>query len=180
MKRSQDGGVDGPIRRFRLVCKAGEILLDKAFLEMDAGILGDDFLAQLRGKLIEPHPDYIEKNTGIEERYFGAHIFRNAGRSVQRDRLPDGLNLMFGDVVDAKKLPGGVRAIDFEAFVRARELLDQAEIVKRGGNVKELRVEAQFPLTPLLGGEQVDANRMIEQQISGMLAQDVCSLFREQ
>ena len=99
---------------------------------------------------------------------------------MQRDRFPDGLHLIFSNVMGVEKLSGGICAIDLEAFVWARELLDQAEIVKCGGHVKEFRIEAQFPLTTLLGREQVDADRVIEEQISGMLAQDVCSFFREQ
>src|SRR5205085_2953799 len=42
------------------------------------------------------------------------------------------------------------------------------------------RCEAQFPLTTLLSREQVDADRVIKEQTSGILAQDVCSLFRKQ
>src|SRR5262249_19624065 len=40
--------------------------------------------------------------------------------------------------------------------------------------------EAQFALTALLNREQVDAHRVIKEQIGGMLAEDVCRLFREQ
>ena len=79
-----------------------------------------------------------------------------------------------------EELTRGVCAIDLETFVFARELLDEAEIVKCGGHIEEFRVEAQFPLTTLLSREQVDADRVIKEQIGGMLAQDVCSLFREQ
>ena len=175
-----DAGVDGAVRGRGLVRKAGEILLNEAFFEIFARVFGDDFLAQLRRKLIEPHPQHIEKNTRIEERYFGAHILRDAGGGVQRDCFPDGLHLIFSDVVGVEELSGGICAIDLEAFVWARELLDKAEIVKCGGHVEEFRVEAQFPLTTLLSREQVDADRVIEEQIGGMLAQDICSLFREQ
>jgi len=45
------------------VRKASEILLNKAFFEIYARILGYNFFANLNGKLIEPHPDYIEKNS---------------------------------------------------------------------------------------------------------------------
>jgi hypothetical protein len=43
--------------------KTSEILLNKAFFEIYARILGDNFFASLNGKLIEPHPYYIEKNS---------------------------------------------------------------------------------------------------------------------
>jgi hypothetical protein len=94
--------------------------------------------------------------------------------------IPDGLHLIFSNVVGVEKLSSGICTIDLETFVWAREFLDKAEIVKCGGHVQEFRVEAQFPLTTLLSREQVDANRVIKEQIGGMLAQDVCSLFREQ
>ena len=74
-----DGGVNGATRSRGLVRKAGEILLNKAFFEIYARVLGDDFFAHLHWKLIEPHPQHIEKNTGIEERHLGAHILRDAG-----------------------------------------------------------------------------------------------------
>src|SRR6185437_13156798 len=102
-------------------------------------------------------------------RLIGAHMLRDAGSGVQRDCLPDGLYMIFSDVVGLEKLSGGICAIDLEAFVWARELLDQAEIVKSSGHVEEFSVETQFPLTTLLCREQVDTHRVIEQQIGGML-----------
>jgi hypothetical protein len=47
-------------------------------------------------------------------------------------------------------------------------------------HVEKFRVEAQFPLTTLRSREQVDADRVIEEQIGGVLTQDLCGLFREQ
>src|SRR5262249_42606469 len=39
---------------------------------------------------------------------------------------------------------GGICPIDLEAFVLARELLDETEVVKCGGDVEEFSVEAEF------------------------------------
>jgi hypothetical protein len=78
-----------------------------------------------------------------------------------------------------RKLTGGVRAIDLEAFVFARELLDETEIMKCGGDVEEFRVEAELLLMALLSCEQVDADRVIKQQIGGIFTQEVCGLFRK-
>src|ERR1700757_2843268 len=58
-----DAGVHSTVRAGGVVRKAGEVFLDEAFLEVCARVSGHDFIAQLRRKLIEPHPDYIEKNT---------------------------------------------------------------------------------------------------------------------
>jgi hypothetical protein len=79
----------------------------------------------------------------------------------------------------AEELTDGVCAIDLEAFVFARELLDETEIVKCGGDVEEFRVEAELLLTALLSREQVDADGVIKEQIGGILTQEVSGLFRE-
>ena len=52
--------------------------------------------------------------------------------------------------------------------------------MKGGGDVEKLRIEAQLFLAALLGREKVDADRVIEQQVGGMRAQDIRRLFREQ
>jgi hypothetical protein len=90
------------------------------------------------------------------------------------------LYLLFGDVMCGEELTGCVCAIDLEAFVWARELLGETEVVKCGGDVEEFRVEAEFLLTALLSPEEVDAGGVIKEQIGGILTQDVCGLFREQ
>jgi hypothetical protein len=71
------------------------------------------------------------------------------------------LYLLFRDVMCRKELSGGVGAIDLEAFVGAREFLDETEIVKCRGYIEEFRVEAEFLLAALLGREQVDADGVI-------------------
>ena len=81
------------------------------------------------------------------------------------------------DVVSVEKLSGRICAIDLETFVWARERLDEAQIVKCLPPRQEFRVEPQTPLKTLLGAEQVDAHRVIEEQIGGMLAQDVAASF---
>ena len=64
--------------------------------------------------------------------------------------FPNSLYLLFGDVMCGEELTGGIGAIDLEAFVWARELLDETEIVKCGGDVEKFRVEAKLLLTALL------------------------------
>jgi hypothetical protein len=49
---------------------------------------------------------------------------------VKGNGFPNGLHLILSNVVGAKKLSGGICAIDLEAFVGARELLDKTEIVE--------------------------------------------------
>ncbi len=100
------------------------------------------------------------------------------GGGVQRDCLPGGLHLIFGNVVGTEELSGGICAVDLETFVLARKLLDQAKIVKCSRYIEEFRVEAQVPCTALLSREQVDADRVVVEQTSGILAQDLCSRAR--
>ena len=58
----------------------------------------------------------------------------------------------------SEELTGRVCAIDFETFVRTREFLKEAEIVKSRPDVEEFRIEAKLSLTTLLSREQVDAD----------------------
>jgi hypothetical protein len=88
--------------------------------------------------------------------------------------------LIFRDVVGIEKLSRGVRAIDLETLVRAGEFPDEAEIVERRGNVEKLPIESKISLAALLDSEQVDADRMVEKQLRGMLSQDVRRLLRQQ
>jgi hypothetical protein len=115
----------------------------------------------------------------MEERYFGAHVLSDAGSGVQGNGFPGSLYLLFRDVMCGEELTSGVGAIDLEAFVLAREFLDETEIVKCGSYLEEFRVEVEFLLTALLSREQVDADRVIKEQIGRILTQDVCGLFRE-
>ena len=71
-----------------------------------------------------------------------------AADSVTSQGLPDGLNLLFRDLMCGEELTGGICTIDLEAFVLTRELLDETAVVKCGGDTEEFRVEAEFLLTP--------------------------------
>jgi hypothetical protein len=79
-----------------------------------------------------------------------------------------------------EELTGRVRAIDLEAFVWAREFLNETEIVKCRRDVEEFRIEAKLSLTALSGREEVDAYRVIKEQIRGMLTQEIIGFFRKQ
>jgi hypothetical protein len=162
------------------VREARKVFLEESLLEVFAGVPGHDFVAQLRRKLIKPSSENIETNTRMEQSYFRAHVVSNAGGGVQGNSLPGSLYLLFWDIMCGEELTGGVCAIDLEAFVWARELLEETEIVKCGGDVEKFRVEAKLLLTALLSRKQVDAQRMINKQLGGMFTQDVCGFFRKQ
>src|SRR5690348_1842341 len=158
-----NAGVHGAVRRARLVCKAAEVCPDEVFLEACARVTGDNFLAHSRRKLVEPFSEHIETDARIEERDFRAHVLSDAGRGVQGNGLPDRLHLLFRDVMCGQELAGGIGAIDLEAFVLAREVLGETEIVKRRGDVEEFGVEAELLLTALLRREQIDADGVVEE-----------------
>ena len=103
-------------------------------------------------------------------------MLSDARRGVQGNGFPDRSHLFFGNAVCAEELTRGICAIDLEAFVFARELLAQTEIVKCRGDVEELRIEPQFLPTALLGGEQIDPDGVVEDQVAGILAQDARGL----
>jgi hypothetical protein len=107
------------------------------------GIFGNDLLANLHRKLIEPYPDYIEQNTRIEERDLGTHVLRDAGSGVRRDRFQMVCTWSSAISWGGQKLPSCICAIDFEA---CRELLDKAEIVECDGHVEKLAVSSDAPL----------------------------------
>src|SRR5262245_47617476 len=101
------------------------------------------------------------------------------GRGVQGNGFPHSLYLVFREVVCGKELTGGICAIDLEAFVLARELPDETEIMKCRGDVEEFGVEVELLLTALLRREQVNADGVVHEQIGRILTQDLCGLFRE-
>ena len=138
----------------------------------------DQFPSQLRDEIVAKYPRKNFKESFLQA-YFGAHVLRDAGGGVQGNGLPDSLYLLFRDVMCGKELTGGICAIDLEAFVFARELLDETEIVKCRGDVEEFSIEAELLLTALLSREQIDADGVVKKQIGGMLTQDVCGLLRE-
>ena len=61
-----DTGVHGAVRGAGLVRKASEVRLDEVFLEVLARVPGDDFIAQLRRKLVEPFSEHIETDARIQ------------------------------------------------------------------------------------------------------------------
>ena len=80
----------------------------------------------------------------------------------------------------SEELTGRVCAIDLEAFVWAREFLKKTKIMKCSRDVEKFWIKAKLSLTALLRCEEVDTNRVIKEQIRGMLTQEIGSFFRKQ
>ena len=74
---------------------------------------------------------------------------------MQSNGFPCKFYLFFRDLMCSQELTGRVCAIDFEAFVWAREFLNETEIVKCGRDVEKFRIEAKLSLTAQLSREQV-------------------------
>ena len=79
---------------------------------------------------------------------------------MQSNGFPCNLYLFFRNLMCSEELTGRVCAIDLEAFIWAREFLDETKIVKCGRDIEEFRVEVKLSLTALLSREQVDAARV--------------------
>lgn len=156
--------------------KAREVRLDEVVPEVLARVLGDDLVAHLGGKLVESLSEHVEADAGIQQRHFGLHVMRDARRGVQGNGFPDGAHLLLRHVMRAEKLARGIGAIDLEAFVLAGEALGETEIVKGRGDVEQLGIEPDLALAALLGGEQIDPERVVEEQVAGVLAQDARGL----
>jgi hypothetical protein len=72
-----------------------------------------------------------------------------------------------------EKLPGCIGTVNLKPLRVARILLKQAEIVKRGADVKEFGVEPEILLAPLLRRKKVHAIGVVEKKFGGKLAQDI-------
>ena len=179
MKRSQTPAFTVPYVVWGLCAKPAKYSFMKSSLKCLRGYLATICSRNSAGNWSKPLSQHVEADARIEQRHFGLHVVSDARRGVQGNGFPDGSHLLFGNVVRAEELTRGIRAIDLEAFVFAGELLGQAEIVKGRGDVEEFRIEPQLALAALLGGEQIDPDRVIEEQIAGMLAQDARGLLGE-
>ncbi len=76
---------------------------------------GDDRLALRVGELVIAAAGDVHAGARLHQRDLRAHEFRDAGRGVQGDRVPDRLDIAFGDAVAAQEIARGVGAVHFEA-----------------------------------------------------------------
>jgi hypothetical protein len=70
-------------------------------------------------------------------------MLRHARRRMTRDGGPNGIGVMFGDVVAAQKIARGVRTIDLETLILAAVLFHETEVMKHGAPVEQLAIELQ-------------------------------------
>ena len=77
-----------------LVCETGEVRLDEIFSKTLARILGDDFIAHSLQEIDRTLAQHVETHAGVEQRDFWPHVLSDAGRGVQRNGLPDRIDML--------------------------------------------------------------------------------------
>jgi hypothetical protein len=61
---------------------------------------------------------------------------------VQGDRGPDRVDILLRDAVASQEVPGDIRAVDFEAMIRAAVLMGQAHVVEHRACIEQLGIES--------------------------------------
>ena len=92
------------------------------------------------------------------------HVLRDARRGVQGDRSPDRFDVVLRDAAASQGVAGGVRAVDFEAFLRAAVLVGQAHVVKHRAGIEQFRIEPETAALARQSAPVIDAARMVEEQ----------------
>jgi hypothetical protein len=161
------------------VFEAAEECLYDAFLEVVARILFDDLLPEFGRKVVEALTEDVEADAGEEKCYFRPHVLGDTRCGVERDGLPGGLNLLLADVVSREELADGIGSINLEALGGAGVFLDEAEVVKGGADVEKFGVKAEVLLAALFGRKEIDADRVVVEQVGALLAEDLGGFFGE-
>src|SRR6202158_5886250 len=92
------------------------------------------------------------------------HVLRNARRSVQGDRSPDRFDILLRDAVASQEVTGGIRAVNFEALIRAAVLIGQAHIMEHRACIKRFGIESESATLACQSAPVVDAARMVKEQ----------------
>ena len=116
--------IDVTERRIGLMLIAVIEFLDDLFLEVWTAGMGfyDLFSIRVAVRFVFYSQD-IHFNASGDERDNGMHVLGNTGRGVKRNRRPYGFQIVRSDATRPQEFARGVRAVDFEAFVRGAVLL---------------------------------------------------------
>jgi hypothetical protein len=139
--------------------------LDDVFLEMcrtrmcvhDRLTLGVTVLGISEAK-------HVHFDAGRHQSYHGMHVLRDAQCRVQGDRGPDRVDILLRDAAASQEVPGDIRAIDFEAMIRAAMLMGQAHVEEHRACTEQFGIEAQSATLACQSSPVVDAARMVKQQ----------------
>ena len=109
-------------------------------------------------------PKYVHFDARRQERDDRMHVLRDAGRRVQGDRGPDRFDLLLRDAVASQEVTGGIRAVNFEALIRAAVLIGQAHIMEHRACIKQFGIESQSATLACQSAPVIDAARMVKEQ----------------
>ena len=101
----------------------------------------DDRLALRLGVIGIGKSQHVHFDTGGDQRDDRVHMWRNAGRGVQRDRCPNRVDVLLGDASAPQEVAGGIGSVDLEAIVLATVLVSETHVVKHRSRVEQLRIE---------------------------------------
>src|SRR5260370_6627290 len=151
--------------RLGLVLDAFVECLEDVFLEMFGARMGAHHGLSLGVSVRRiVYSQYIHFDAGSHERNNWAHVLRNAGRGVKRDRGPDGVDVRWGYAVVAEKVTGRIRAVDLEALGSTAVLGCETDVMEHRAGVEKLGVEAQAAVSASHRSEEVDAAAMVKKQ----------------
>src|ERR1700741_412479 len=107
------------------------------------------------------------------------HVLRNAGRRVQRNRRPNGVDIRSSDALGAQESAGRIRSVDLEALLGAAVLWGKSHVMEHRPRIQELRIEAQVPLLSGQRTEKIYAARVMEEQRRFGIADQLGNLLGE-
>jgi hypothetical protein len=146
--------------------KAAEERLRDVLLKVHPRILSDDLLPQIFRDVLVSDAENIEADTVVEQLNLNGLVSGDTRRRVKRDRVPGNLNAGCRYVVMLEELANGVRAVNLEAIVGARELLQKAHVVEGRTEKEQLLIILLAGLTAQLVCPEEDAMGVVEQQRS--------------
>ena len=126
---------------------------------------GDHLVALVVGKFIVGETQYIHLHTGRHQRDNRLLVLRNAGRRMQRDRVPHHIDLGFRNAVLVQEIACRVRAVHFETIGLAAVCRHEPHVMEHRADVEQFRVVLQLLALAGERAEQKDARRVIEEQI---------------
>src|SRR3954451_19636900 len=99
---------------------------------------GQNRVALFRRELVEVLAEHVVLDAECDQPDFWLLVAWDLRRRVQRDRLPDGPDLLLGQAMSFEERASGVRSVDLETLVLGTVTLDEAYVMEHGADVEEL------------------------------------------
>src|SRR5262245_2980908 len=153
--------------------------VDDAVLKVAAARMGrDNCLPLLVRDLSIGDSKNIHFDARGDERDLRLLVFRNAGRGMQRDRVPDDFDQGLRNAMSAQEVAGRIRAIYFEAELRMAVGLSKPDVVKHGADVEQFGIVLQALALACQSAKQVHPQGMVEQKIRFRVANQLGQITR--